>query len=264
MKPSVTTLAVEHRAASTCLNEFNRRIAGHLCGPRPEGRPRLLGLRPPSTSNTPRNTKIRFTSTAGRCAIPSLKTQSRRHWPTASPLVKRDIPKSRKIIVSASKKQNGQAPADHLRALLFPKIAEGRFDNMYSVQTVTSTRGEQHRAGACTPFAAITDFQIEFSVVPQIPNSLGPFARGVLGVIRTEIAFSGTERFGCGRRPAADVPESSNSRRVNCCPRAITSDQTAWQNLTYRCSSAARSALLVYNTRNEGQVKQRGPSGIEI
>src|ERR1700720_232762 len=27
------------------------------------GGPRLLGLRPPSTSNTPRNTKIRFTST---------------------------------------------------------------------------------------------------------------------------------------------------------------------------------------------------------
>src|SRR5208283_1606661 len=59
---------------------------------------------------------------------------------------------------------------------LFPKIAEGRFDNLYSVQTVTSARGEQHRAGACTPFAAIADFQIEFPVVPQIPNSSSPFA----------------------------------------------------------------------------------------
>jgi len=58
---------------------------------------------------------------------------------------------------------------------LFPKIAEGRFDNLYSVQTLTSARGEQRRAGACTPFAAITDFQIEFSVVPQIQNSLSPF-----------------------------------------------------------------------------------------
>jgi hypothetical protein len=55
---------------------------------------------------------------------------------------------------------------------LFPKIAEARLDNPYSVQTVTFARGEQHRAGACTPFAAIADFQIEFSVVPQIPNSL--------------------------------------------------------------------------------------------
>jgi hypothetical protein len=44
----------------------------------------------------------------------------------------------------------------------------GRFDNLYSVQTVTSARGVQHRAGACAPFAAITDFQIEFPVVPQI------------------------------------------------------------------------------------------------
>jgi hypothetical protein len=59
---------------------------------------------------------------------------------------------------------------------LFPKIAEARFNNPYGVQTVTSARGEQHRAGACTPFAAINDFQIEFSVVPQIPNSLSPFA----------------------------------------------------------------------------------------
>jgi hypothetical protein len=60
--------------------------------------------------------------------------------------------------------------------LLFPKIAERRFDNLYSVQTETSARGEQRRAGACTPFAAITDFQIEFSVAPQIPNSPSPFA----------------------------------------------------------------------------------------
>ena len=36
-----------------------------------EVRPRLLGLRPLSTSNTPSKTKIRFTSTAGRCAIRS-------------------------------------------------------------------------------------------------------------------------------------------------------------------------------------------------
>jgi hypothetical protein len=59
---------------------------------------------------------------------------------------------------------------------LFPKIAAARSDNRYGVQTVASARGEQHRAGACTPFAAINDFQIEFSVVPQIPNSLSPFA----------------------------------------------------------------------------------------
>jgi hypothetical protein len=36
-----------------------------------EVRSRLLGLRPLSTSNTPRNTKIRFSSSAGRCAIRS-------------------------------------------------------------------------------------------------------------------------------------------------------------------------------------------------
>ena len=36
-----------------------------------EVRPRLLGLRPLSTSNTPSKTKIRFTSTGGRCAIRS-------------------------------------------------------------------------------------------------------------------------------------------------------------------------------------------------
>jgi hypothetical protein len=56
------------------------------------------------------------------------------------------------------------------RFYLFPKIAEARFNNPCGLQSVTSARGEQHRAGACTPFAAINDFRIEFSVIPQIPN----------------------------------------------------------------------------------------------
>ena len=51
---------------------------------------------------------------------------------------------------------------------LFPKMAPARSINPYSVQTVTSFRGEQRPAKACTPFAAITKFRIEFSAVPQI------------------------------------------------------------------------------------------------
>jgi hypothetical protein len=58
----------------------------------------------------------------------------------------------------------------------FPKIAAARSDNPYGVQMLASARGEQHRAGACTPFAAIADFRIEYSVIPQFSISLSPFA----------------------------------------------------------------------------------------
>ena len=47
-------------------------------------------------------------------------------------------------------------------------MAPARSINPYSVQTVTSFRGEQRPAKACTPFAAITKFRIEFSAVPQM------------------------------------------------------------------------------------------------
>jgi hypothetical protein len=68
-----------------------------------------------------------------------------------------------------------QALSDYL----FPKMAPARSINPYSVQTVTSFRGEQRPAKACTPFAAIAKFRIEFSAVPQnlLSTSAFPFAK---------------------------------------------------------------------------------------
>src|SRR5208282_1134580 len=41
---------------------------------------------------------------------------------------------------------------------------------------VTSARGERHRIRGCTSYAAIADFRIDFSALPQIFHVLGAFA----------------------------------------------------------------------------------------
>jgi len=76
-------------------------------------------------------------------------------------------------------------------------------------------------SAACTPFVAITDFQIEFSMVPQIPNSLSPFAfpfansggcAGPLAQIAMSNPLYSVWAKQCDPRPYALAPEFSASR----------------------------------------------------
>jgi glucose-6-phosphate 1-dehydrogenase len=63
--------------------------------------------------------------------------------------------------------QSGLLPDDFavVGVAPFPKMAPARSIDPSSVQTVTSLQGEQRPAKACTSFAAIAKFRIEFSSV---------------------------------------------------------------------------------------------------